>query len=231
MSLASLAGARIPHAGGGATFGTGAFYNSNPAIYTENFAVLSNGDMQGSTDGAKFIFSGCGISDRNGVQDLSLTDKRYFEIVNTGPKNVGVNFVFYKPFVGASNSANPFGDSNTLGGWFGANHGGTGEGVLSAGGSVAGDSRYAVAANEVMLVAVDGTTGKVFFGQAGIWFSAQDPVTGANPAVTLGQLNANPFVTIYDTPGGIVASATIRLGADLRYTPPAGYKPWNQLTP
>ena len=62
MSLASLAGARIPHAGGGATFGTGAFYNSNPAIYTENFAVLSNGDMQGSTDGAKFIFSGCGIS-------------------------------------------------------------------------------------------------------------------------------------------------------------------------
>jgi hypothetical protein len=78
-------------------------------------------------------------------------------------------------------------------------------------------------ANDVMMIAVDVDTGKVWFGKNGTWILSGNPATGANPTFTL-----TPGTDLYPmgvTAGGSQATARFA-SASWGFAAPSGFGPW-----
>jgi hypothetical protein len=80
---------------------------------------------------------------------------------------------------------------------------------------------------DVYMFAYDGTSGKIWFGKNGTWFSSGSPSTGANPAGTLNtQFSYTPACNLNVTGAG--NSVTLNCGQrPFAYTPPVGFKSIN----
>jgi hypothetical protein len=80
---------------------------------------------------------------------------------------------------------------------------------------------------DVYMFAYDGTSGKIWFGKNGTWFSSGSPSTGANPAGTLNtQFSYTPACNLNVTGAG--NSVTLNCGQrPFAYTPPVGFKSLN----
>jgi hypothetical protein len=73
-------------------------------------------------------------------------------------------------------------------------------------------------ANDVMMIAYDADSGKIYFGKNGTWDASSNPATGANPAFT----GVNAPVT----PAGFVYNCSWSMNFGQRpfaYTPPSGF--------
>jgi len=79
-------------------------------------------------------------------------------------------------------------------------------------------------AGDVFMYAYDGTSGKIWFGKNGTWYSSGSPSTGVNPAGILStQFNYTPAASMNVTGSG--NSVTLNCGQrPFAYTPPTGFK-------
>lgn len=105
--------------------------------------------------------------------------------------------------------------------------------TLSNGTSTAFDSAFAN--SDVVMVAVDLTTGRVWFGKNGSWLQSGDPVNGLFPALTgaIGASTSSSTDTWWcpaagrATTTGTMATLTLKTDpADLTYAIPSGFSAW-----
>jgi hypothetical protein len=91
------------------------------------------------------------------------------------------------------------------------------------GASTAYGTAYAV--GDVIGVAFDVATGKVWFSKNGTWQNSGDPAAGTGQATTITVSNpVRPQIGLYYSGSSIFASATVNFGASaFSYTPPAGF--------
>ena len=81
-------------------------------------------------------------------------------------------------------------------------------------------------AGNVIGVAVDIDSGKVWFSKDNTWQASGDPAAGTNPAATLsGGLTLLPALSLYTTTTQPVLTARFK-SSDLSYSPPSGFSPW-----
>jgi hypothetical protein len=88
-------------------------------------------------------------------------------------------------------------------------------------------SSFTVSVNDIIQIAYDGTTGKIWIGKNNSWYDSSggqtgNPSTGANPVFTLPDLT-NPMAPGFDHAG---APYTVALNCGQRpftYTPPTGF--------
>lgn len=207
------------------TFGSAQLYNPAIGIWPSP-AVLSNSNLTETVSGLTNSYFGAFISDKSGVQNLTLTDKRYYEVHLDGPNDLGAFIGFYTAFA-TSTAANPY--ANSIANGFSSINHATGIGLIAAG-SIGANAAYATVNGAIVQVAVNGLNGKVFFGINGTYIGSQNPTTDSNPAFTLANLNSWPVVTLFDTTanGTFSSGATVRLGSDCQFALPSGYKYWNQ---
>jgi hypothetical protein len=87
------------------------------------------------------------------------------------------------------------------------------------------------AANDIVMMAVDLDTGKLWFGLNGTWLNSGNPATGANPTYTGvqggGTRGVTPMASL-GTPGGATLQGVfIRAALDaMTYGIPSGFQPW-----
>jgi hypothetical protein len=202
-------------------YGTGQFNTTN--MVSSGF-TLSNGNMTGTNISPVFAFYGARISDKTGTILPTITDKRYFEVVVQGPHFVGCQAGFLLNTVDP-NVVNPY---NAPGAYVAVSwtHGGQPIGHIDNATLVA-DSAYTTAVNDVIGIAIDGATGKIWYARNNTWLNSGNPAGGTNAAQTISSNQCVPMVSTYnDTTGN--SACTIHLGSDLTYDPPNLFKPWNQ---
>jgi hypothetical protein len=79
---------------------------------------------------------------------------------------------------------------------------------------------------DVIMIAIDGTAGKMWFGKNGTWLGSGDPATGANAAFTIATNTAFfPTASILEGATGQTWIGRFK-SADFGYTPPSGFSPW-----
>jgi hypothetical protein len=77
--------------------------------------------------------------------------------------------------------------------------------------------------NDVLMVAVDFSTGKIWFGKNGTWMASGNPTAGTNPAYS------TVSGTVYPACSATNANAQLTgkfKSADLTYSPPSGFTAW-----
>lgn len=78
---------------------------------------------------------------------------------------------------------------------------------------------------DVIMVAVDLDSGKIWWGRNGTWFDSGNPVTGANAAYT--NLSSTPRRMRPGITHGSNSDVTLRLSSSsFSYTPPSGFSAW-----
>lgn len=76
---------------------------------------------------------------------------------------------------------------------------------------------------DVLMMAVDITAGKAWWGKNGTWFASGNPSTGANPIFTGVTGIVYPMLTMFDN----VSQMTANFGATAyAFTPPVGFGNW-----
>jgi hypothetical protein len=89
--------------------------------------------------------------------------------------------------------------------------------------------------NDVLSLAFDADTGRVWFGKNGVWQASGDPASGTSPALTLPTVNVPYFFTLAGESGatflwnfgqGGQSGLTLNTasGGRFKYTPPTGFK-------
>lgn len=97
------------------------------------------------------------------------------------------------------------------------------DGSIYRNGSYSPDWTTAFTTGAVIMVAVNFTSKRIWFGRNGTWLNSGDPVAGTNPAATFTTTNALfPVVQVY---GSTVVTARFAAG-DLSYPLPSGYSVW-----
>ena len=84
-----------------------------------------------------------------------------------------------------------------------------------------------VAVNDVIQIAFDVDSGKIWFGRNGTWYNSGNPAAGTNPTATLTVSGYTPFLPCNGT---YINSDQMALNygqQPFTYTPPAGFLPLN----
>lgn len=81
------------------------------------------------------------------------------------------------------------------------------------------------ATNNIVQIAIDQATGKIWFGKNNVWFDSGNPAAGTNPATSTLSTSAEyfPVVTFYQTSGLPVLAFNFGQRS-FAYTPPTGFK-------
>lgn len=146
-----------------------------------------------------------------------VTDKRYFEFMKdvSGP-SVALAVTSTRPL-----SSGSFTGTSTLvcfddGGALHDN----------SGGSSSIGSAWAV--GDVIMVAVDATAGKVYFGRNGAWLGSANPSAGTGAQITFAGGASTYYVgaEFNTTPGGAQATGRF-IGSELKYPMPTAYTSWD----
>lgn len=203
---------------------TGSTYDSTTDVPTltsataANFAVISPINSNATISGGNLNVTYAAAVQTKNIATISITGKIYFESTFGG--QVGTNNTYFG--VGSKGTLSDY--TTILGGdsfaWaVGTNNsevGKRGAGVyttLAAGASSAGD---------IFMVAVDPTSGKIWFGKNGTWYASGDPANGTSPAFTGLPAELFAIVDVYGASG----SQTVNVNFGQRpfsYTPPTGY--------
>jgi hypothetical protein len=76
------------------------------------------------------------------------------------------------------------------------------------------------------MVAVDFDNDICFFGANNVWFAAQDPTSGSG-GIPLPATVATDWLPALIANSGVVQGYMNTGGLEFRFTPPAGYDPWD----
>jgi hypothetical protein len=168
-------------------------------------ATITNGNLDWDSAGNQGTKASIFIS----------TGKWYWEITSTESNLIGEHGVASasQPISGATAypgaSSTSWGFSNSSGN---KSNNATFTNITSAG-----------ALNDVIMVAVDIDSGKIWWGRNGTWFSSGDPSTGANAAFT--NLTGNVVTPMTGVGGAAAGSVTYNFGQRaFAYTAPSGFK-------
>lgn len=210
------------------SFGTAAFFTPS-SLDADTALVLSNGDLTAThPDGGKGWMA-AEIANAAGDVDYSLDGKRYFEIHFDGPFYMGATIGFITRAGANVHTTNPYGAPNSVSGFNSANLAGLTPGLITAG-VQSNSSAYAAALFSTVMVAVEASTGKVWYGLNGAWIG--DPALGTGEQLVLPDADFMIFVTTHDSLTSSAASGmTAHLSDDMMYAAPDGFKPWNQVSP
>jgi hypothetical protein len=193
-----------------------------------NTLVLSNANRTATYSGAIGAWRCAGLADAAGDVTYTLSDKRYFEVLiePSGPSYMGIAVGFQNNSI-VSSTVNPF----VAGCYMACTVDQSGGSLIGAitNGSLGASLLYACSLGSVLGVAVDGTTGKVYFSKNGTFISGQDPVTGTGPAFTLSTLASRAWITTHDHNDGAEEAFTMLLDTDEVLHLPAGYAAWNAI--
>jgi hypothetical protein len=205
-----------PYADGGNGRGNYAVMNPIGPVVS---GTLSDGNLTWANSGSVYggVYSTFAVP---------TTGKWYFEAVATSfPASswVGIGFSKYGTI---NNSANAFGQADTC--YYGTRNG-VSQTILNGATTVRNGSNIAFAANDILMMAYDADTGKVWFGKNGLWFDSGsgttgDPSSGTNQTFTYSYTNQQ-FVWLNN-----FSSSTTVLNFGQRpftYTPPTGFKALN----
>lgn len=81
---------------------------------------------------------------------------------------------------------------------------------------------------DVISVAFDADTGRLWFAKNGVWQASGDPSAGLNPAYTVNLLYTEPYMPSVSGAGAGASSSTINFGQQaFAYTPPTDFLPLN----
>ena len=183
----------------------------NPADKHANIA-LSLGDLRATTDDA----SGSGYW---GVRATGgkASGKWYFELTCVLP------WAFIRLGV-ATLAENLTFPGDTVEGWgYGASTGKKYHNGNAAYGDTWGDA-------DVIGVAVDMDTGKVWFAKNNVWQASGDPAAGTNPAYTGLSGTLYPMAGPFGSNGDNIHIDAVFALPDFQYTPPTGFSAWDPLT-
>jgi len=196
---------------------------------TASVLALSDNNLIAEHTGVGSTWRAANITDRFGSTGLyQITDKRYFEFTFNGPEHMGASIGFVSWANANDGSANPasrqtyMATSNFVGGV----HPG-----LWTDGANGADSQYGTALGATIMVAINGENGHVFFGYQGAWLGSQNPTLDINPALTLPDQDFVGTIASYD--GGVIGGPSFfqaRLGLDILYPLPTGYRPWARVS-
>lgn len=84
----------------------------------------------------------------------------------------------------------------------------------------------AAVANDVIQVAVDLNTGKIWWGKNNTWFGSGDPANGANEAYSGISGTVYPAISLYHSGAAVLGEF---LDADQTYDPPSGFTAWSPI--
>ena len=168
--------------------------------------VLSNGNLTLSRTVGTTV---CARATRGATSGLL-----YFEAT------LDVKANSFSPAVGLQTAA---GDLTTDLGQETAEYGLRADGSIYRSADFTGGWDSASAQGAVIMVAVDFTGKKIWFGRNGVWLGSGDPVAGTNASATFTTASALfPAVQVNST-----AYVTIRFQpASFSYAPPSGFSPW-----
>ncbi len=185
----------------------------NPADKTTN-VTLSNGDLTANRNGGGSTWQGvrATTSESTGKFYVEFT----VDVLNgSSHSRVGV-------LDGSSTLQDGPGESAT--GWDVKNNG-----TKENNGVQGGGYGTAWSASDVIMMAVDLTNSKIWWGKNGTWFSSGDPAVGTNPGFT------NLSGAVYPVFAGFVNqnnTYTANFGAsDFVHTAPTGFLAWDGSTP
>lgn len=85
----------------------------------------------------------------------------------------------------------------------------------------------ALAAGDVLGIAVDLTAGKIWFAKNNTWQGSGDPAAGTNAAYTGVSGTFYPAASLYKTPTTQHVLTARFAAADLGYSPPSGFSAWD----
>jgi len=203
---------------------TGSTYDSTTDVPTltsataANFAVISPINSNATISGGNLNVTYAAAVQTKNIATISITGKIYFESTFGG--QVGTNNTYFG--VGSKGTLSDY--TTILGGdsfaWaVGTNNsevGKRGAGVyttLAAGASSAGD---------IFMVAVDPTSGKIWFGKNGTWYASGNPANGTSPAFTGLPAELFAILDLYGASGSQTVNANFGQ-RPFTYTPPTGY--------
>lgn len=165
-------------------------------LEASNGYVLSDANLRATHSGEGNIWKAAAITNYLGLQVYELSGKRYFEILQRDDgSDIGCAVGLLNTADLANGTSNPFGvasymittcDILTLN-----------PGIINNG-SFGANSAFATSPGDVIGVAVDATTGKVFFSVNGVFVLAQNPATGENPLFILPSLDFVAWMTSHD---------------------------------
>ena len=205
----SMIDSPTPYADGGIGRGNYAVLNVN-AKFTTGGVTVVDGNLAATLDRSTY---------NNWVPatiTIPSTGKFYFEVqqtAQTGGPGPGLN-------VGLMNSLTPANTESPTN--FRAIYLISGEKSSEAGRVAYGT---ACALNDVIQVAVDMVSGKIWFGKNGTWLASGDPVAGTNAAFTdLVSSGITWYPALINNISGVTNTANINFGQrGFAYTPPTGF--------
>lgn len=185
----------------------------------EWLSALSNGDRTitwtpgGSYFGAAWI-----------RRSIARTGKRYWEFSNDGVgrgagRGVHIGLMEQADWVTTKYPANCY--ASTFYGVCNGNFFGMVVGLLTAG-SASSNAAYDFNDGDVVGVACDFDTGKVWFSINGAWVSGS-PSAGTSPTFTLPSGAYDPYVTMYEESPHVLSLTFNSAPADLAYSAPSGF--------
>jgi hypothetical protein len=80
---------------------------------------------------------------------------------------------------------------------------------------------------DTVMVAVDFTTEKIYFGMNGVWVAGQDPASGAG-GQSLVRLGFSDWVAAFSTITASLKTLINTGGINFLYSMPAGYLSWDE---
>lgn len=190
----------------------GAAVTFDPAKTSTNW-TLSNGNLTATSNNASPGAGKCTLA----TQSRS-TGAYYFEVrVDTQSTNI-----FYTPAVGIALSSINI-ESYLLGATGSASYGLSSTGRKRFNGT---DAAYGntISAGDIVMLALNLTTGKIWWGENGTWFASGDPGADTNPAYT-GVASSAWFPAVCYNSGNMVVTARFK-SADFTYSPPSGFLAW-----
>jgi Concanavalin A-like lectin/glucanases superfamily len=206
-----------PYADGGN--GRGNYAVLNPLSYAGSAATITNGNLSFSNSASGVYRSTLGMTGT----------KIYWEITQSSTVNasnpimygaIGLNGVVAHQASSQSVLAYTDGSSKAF---YLTNSSGISSTVTP--------SVFTMSSGDILQIAYDGTTGKIWIGKNNTWYDGSggttgNPATGSNPVFTLSDLN-NPMAPGFDH-AGVAYTATLNCGQQpFTYTPPSGYSALN----
>jgi hypothetical protein len=184
-------------------------YSTMNPIYKGSTVTLSNGNLDQVTASGGWNSARASIAVASG--------KWYWEVTITGTSQLVMHGVDDNTYNVTTNPSSTYvGAYNNSWGVYASN----GQKRNNTGSGTAYGSAFAQ--NDVMIVAMNMDSGKIWWGKNGTWFASGDPVAGTNAAYTnLSGYTLNPATSGFDT----TDSCTHNFGQrPFAYTAPTGFK-------
>lgn len=164
------------------------------------------------------------ISNALNAQDYNITDKRYFEVVVSGSLgSIVLGTMSRANYVAFTSNPYTAGISCLIASTIATN-------IYSQNGATSGPAAPSVLVNDIVGLAIDGTTGAMYYSINGVWQSGQNPSGGTGALISLPVANSTPFVAFYASGDGPSRSYTAKLDpGELVYALPTGYAAWNTV--